>query len=111
MEAVINTDDDDLHTHDDPDNKPGWARRLIAALCRPLIPLANRALRHRYEVEQARHATDVAAERRKRVRAETECDAAKQEKETLALMHARIVAKLTAEIAVFNATTKRAGAE
>lgn len=86
-------------------------RRLVAWLGRPLIPLANRALRHRYEVEQARHATELAAERRKRLRAEAEYDAAKQEKDTLAQMHARIVAKLTAEIAIFNATAKRAGGE
>lgn len=109
MQAVIHADDDDLNGFDDPEQRPGWFTRLLAWLLRPLVPLANRAARLRYEIELAQHARDLEAEKRRRRTAEFDCDAAKQEKETLAKMHARIVAMLQKEIAVHNGGAKAAG--
>lgn len=107
MQAVINTDDDDLNGFDDPEHRPGWFARFVAWLSRPLAPLANAALRHRADVEAARHAKQLEDERKKRRRAEVETDAAKQKAETLAKMHAEIVAMLEAQIAAHNAAAKR----
>lgn len=108
MKAVINADDEDLNGFDDPEQRPGRFRRLLAWLVRPLVPLANRSARLRYEVESARYARQLEAERRQRRKAELECEIAEQKADTLEKMHAHIVAMLNVEIALHNATKKRA---
>ena len=107
VQAVINADDDDLNGFDDPQNRPGRWVRFFAWLSRPLVPLANAAVRHRADVESARHAKHLEQERRLRRKAENEADAAKQKAETLAKMHAEIVAMLESQIAAHNAAAKR----
>lgn len=107
VKAVINSDDDDLNGFENPEDQPGWVKRILAWLSRPLVPLANFAVRHRADVEAARYARQLEDERKRRRRAENECDAAKQKAETLAKMHAEIVAMLESQIAAHNAAAKR----
>lgn len=110
-EPIINVDDDELSGLDSPTESPGLFGRLFARLLRPLVPLGNKSLRLRYEVENARHAEELAKAKRDLQKAKIEADAAKQEKDTMALMHARIVAMLQKEIAIHNANAKRATGE
>ena len=106
MDPVINADVDDLNGFEESAGPPGRWARVVAWLVRPLVPLANRAARHRYEVEAARLAHKLTAAERKLRRADVERDAAVQEKETLAAMHARVIAMLAKDTAIFNATTR-----
>lgn len=107
MQAVINADDDDLNGFPEDERPSAW-QRFWGRVLAPIVPLANRVLRHRHDVEMARASRELAAERRKRKAAELEADAARQKAETLALMHARVIAMLEAETAVFHATKKAA---
>lgn len=107
MEAVINPDDDDLRSPEDGGELPGFFGRLLLWLGRPLIPLANRTARLRHDAQMARLTQRLEAEMKKRRKAEVEKEAAEQEKETLAKMHARIIAMLEKEIAIHNANAKR----
>lgn len=112
--AAITVDESELTGIDPLEDfeQPGRLLRFWLWLCRPLIPLANRAARHHYEVQLARARTELASKERERAAAVLKADAETQKAETLARMHARIVAMLDAEIAVHNATTRRTkGAE
>lgn len=108
MEPVINAGDDELDAGGDPEAAPSRWTLFVAWLVRPLVPLANRAARLRYEVEVTRLEIELAKEKRNRLRAALDADAAKQKAETLALMHAHVVAMIKSEIAIHGAATKAA---
>jgi hypothetical protein len=107
-DAVINASDAELDAGDEPGERPGILSRALLWLARPLAPLAGRAARHRYEVEAARLREEAAAERRKRRRAELVADAERQKADTLAAMHAQIVAMLKAEITLHQLAARQA---
>lgn len=106
-QAAINADDADLDVGDDVSGPPSWWKRTLAALLSPLGPLANLAARYRLEVASARFVTELTRERRKRRAAELKAEAAEQKAETIAKMHAHVIAMLDSEIAIHAAAVKR----
>lgn len=105
--ATINADDADLEIYGDADEAPTRLKRFLATVLAPLVPLANAAVRLRMEVAAARFATELAKEKRKRLAAELKASAEAQKSETIAKMHAQVIAMLDSEIAIHAAAVKR----
>lgn len=102
-DAVINVHDDDLNGFDSETAAPSRLKRLALWLLSPLAPLANWSVRERLDAERVQHAERLAGERRRRQAAELKAEANQQKADTLALMHAQIIAMLKAET-VFHTT-------
>lgn len=106
--ATIDAPEADLDVGDDPTDAPGPFARFLAWALAPLVPLANAAVRYRMEVAAARFTTELTNEKKKRLRAELKASAQEQKAETIALMHAQIVAMLEKEKAFHVTAAQRA---